>query len=71
MSSSNAIKPGKIPKRHRVREAKLSSILRGVRVVARRNSAKGWGGSSGSHRMPFSITQSPFSSLALCASIRE
>ena len=52
-------------------EAKLSSILRGVRVVARRISSNGRGASSATQRIPFSITQSPLSSRAVCASMRE
>ena len=52
-------------------EAKLSSILRGVRVVASRISSNGWAGSSAAQRMPFSISQSPLSSRAVCASMRE
>src|SRR5215472_2628881 len=69
--SSKLMKPGRSQNDIVSGDAKLSSILRGVRVVARRNSRKACGGSFGNDRMPFSMTQSPLSSLASAASIRE
>src|SRR5277367_3614547 len=52
-------------------EAKLSSILPRVSWVGRRHWARGWGGLSGTQRIPSLISQSPVSSCAVRASMRE